>query len=174
MKQILLGILVFALFFGATAFYMMGKNDASGGIGPDSIFYFLDTASEWVQVNLLTFDKNKKIQLKLQFMQERLNELSDMEKLKTISKDSAEKIKDRYTALANDVTESLAQQAKDTVDAQTKKLAEQAKSVVAEQQKSLAQILEKAPDQVKNPITGVLDTANDAYKRAVDLIMQAK
>lgn len=169
MKQIILGILVFTVFFGATALYV-GEGTTTGGIGPDSIFYYLDLATEWAQVNLLTFDKNKKIQLKLQFMQERLDELSNLETLKTITKDNTEKIKEEYTKLANDVTQSLTEQAKSAVDAHTKLLAEQAKGVVEEQQKSLMQILDKAPDTVKDPIVGVLNTANDAYKRAVDLI----
>lgn len=173
MKQILLGIIVFALFFAGTAMYV-GEKGTAGGVGPDSVLYTLDTAYEWLQVNVLTRNESKKIQLKLQFMQERLDELSDLERLKTMSKDNTEKIKDRYTALANDVTQSLTQQAKDAVDAHTKLLAEQARGVVAKQQESLMQILEKAPDPVKGPITNVLNTANDAYKRAVELIGQTQ
>ena len=91
-----------------------------------------------------------------------------------MSKDNTEKIKDRYTALANDVTQSLTEQAKDAVDAHTKLLAEQAKGVVAKQQESLMQILEKAPESVKDPITNVLNVAENAYKRATDLIQQVK
>jgi len=173
MKQILLGIIVFAVFFAGTAMYV-GEEGTAGGIGPDSVLYTLDTAYEWLEVNVLTRSEGKKIQLKLQFMQERLDELSDLERLKTMSKDNTEKIKDRYTALANDVTQSLTEQAKDAVDAHTKLLAEQAKGVVAKQQESLMQILEKAPESVKDPITSVLDVAEDAYKRATDLIQQAK
>lgn len=173
MKQILLGIVVFAVFFGATAFYV-GEGGTAGGIGPDSVLYTLDTIAEWVQVNVLTRSESKKVQLKLQFMQERLDELSDLERLKTMSKDNTEKIKERYTELANDVTESITNQAKEAVDAHTKLLAEQAKGVVAEQQKALIQILEKAPDPVKDPLTNVLNTANDAYKRAVELIGQTQ
>lgn len=173
MKQIILGIIVFAIFFGATAYYA-GEDGSAGGIGPDSVLYTLDTAWEWIEVNVLTRNEAKKIELKLQFMQERLDELSDLEKLKMMSKDNAETIKKRYEALANDVTESITQQAKDAVDAHAKLLAEQAKGVVARQQESLMQILEKAPDPVKDPLTGVLNTANDAYKRAVELIQHAQ
>lgn len=173
MKQILLGIVVFAVFFGATAFYV-GEGGTAGGIGPDSVLYTLDTIAEWVQVNVLTRSESKKVQLKLQFMQERLDELSDLERLKTMSKDNTEKIKERYTELANDVTKSITNQAQEAVDAHTKLLAEQAKGVVAEQQKALMQILEKAPDPVKDPLTNVLNTANDAYKRAVELIGQTQ
>jgi len=51
MKQILLGILIFILFFVGTAYYV-GERGPSGGIGPDSIFYFLDSFEEWVELHI--------------------------------------------------------------------------------------------------------------------------
>ncbi|MCR4322670.1 MAG: DUF5667 domain-containing protein [Candidatus Azambacteria bacterium] len=172
-KQLLLGIAIFAAFFIGTA-YIVGDNTATGGVGPDSIAYFLDTTAEWIDLNILTRDESKKIELKLTLMQERLDELSDLERLQKMSQKNVEKVKAGYTKLADDVIASLKQKAADAADAQAKALAQKASDVVAKQQESLLQILEKAPTPVKEPLQGVLRITQDAYQRALDIIKNQK
>ncbi|MEK7488090.1 MAG: DUF5667 domain-containing protein [Patescibacteria group bacterium] len=168
-KLILLGLAIFGAFFVGTAYYV-GEDTATGGVGPDSITYFLDTAAEWVELNVLTRDETKKVELKLKLMQERLDELSDLERLQKMSQENVEKVKAGYTKLADDVIASLKQKASDAADAQAKALAQRASAVVAKQQESLTLILEKAPDSVKGPLQDVLSITQNAYQRAVDII----
>lgn len=173
-KLILLGLIIFGAFFLGGAYFNKentGK-DAIGGVGPDSIFYYFDTASEWVQLNILTRDESKKIELKLALMQERLNELSDLENLKRMSQENVERIKEGYNSLADSVIEALKKKAKDTADEQAKALAQKASDVVAKQQESINNMLEQAPDSVKEPVKGILGVIQDAYRRAVDIIKE--
>lgn len=169
-KLILLGLLIFGAFFVGTAYYV-GDDSTAGGVGPNNtVLYYIDGISEWVELNVLTRDETKKVELKLKFMQERLDELSDLERLQKMSQENVEKVKASYTKLADDVIASLKQKATDAADAQAKALAQKASSVVAKQQESMAQILEKAPDPVKEPLKGVLSITQDAYQRAMDII----
>lgn len=172
-KLILLGFAIFAVFFIGTAYYV-GENTATGGVGPDSIVYFFDTAAEWVDLNILTRDESKKIELKLALMQERLDELSDLERLQKMSQENVEKVKAGYTKLADDVIAGLKKKALDAADAQAKALVQKASGVVAKQQESLMQILEKAPAPVREPLQGVLSITQDAYQRAMDIIKAQK
>lgn len=172
-KQLLLGFAVFAVFFIGTAYYV-GEKGTAGGIGPDSTLYFFDTAAEWIDLNILTRDESKKIELKLKFMQERLDELSDLEHLQKMSQENVEKVKSGYTKLADDVIAGLKKKAVDAADAQTKALVQRASGVVAKQQETLAQILEKAPAPVKGPLQSILSITQDAYRRAMDIIKAQK
>jgi len=154
-KLILLGLLVFGAFFVGTAYYV-GDDSTAGGVGPDNtVLYYIDQISEWVELNVLTRDETKKVELKLKFMQERLDELSDLERLQKMSQENVERVKASYTKLADDVIASLKQKATDAADAQAKALAQKASAVVAKQQESMMQILEKAPDPVKEPLKDV-------------------
>ena len=169
-KLILLGLFVFGAFFVGTAYYI-GDDIIPGNVGPDNtVLYYIDEIFEWVELNVLTRDETKKVELKLKFMQERLDELSDLERLQKMSQENVEKVKAGYTKLADDVIASLKQKASDAADAQAKALAQRASAVVAKQQESLTLILEKAPDSVKGPLQDVLSITQNAYQRAVDII----
>jgi len=173
-KLILLGLAIFGAFFVGTAYYV-GDDSTAGGVGPNNtVLYYIDGISEWVELNVLTRDETKKVELKLKFMQERLDELSDLERLQKMSQENVEKVKAGYTKLADDVIASLKQKAADTADAQAKALVQKASGVVAKQQESLMQILEKAPAPVKEPLQGVLSITQDAYQRAMDIIKEQK
>lgn len=166
MKKILLGLLVFILAVTGSGYYLLqGKIPA---LGPDSQLYNIKLFSEWIQLKLPASDQEK-VALKLQFMQERLNELTDLERTKNLTKENVAKIQKSYNNLADDLMNSLKQKAQDKVDAEKKALADKAQSVIAKQQESLKQIIDKAPDSVKGPVGSLLNTVEDAYNRAVSI-----
>lgn len=164
MKLIFLGFLVFVLAVSGSGYYLLlDKIEASG---PESSLYNIKLLTEWVQLKLPASDQEK-VALKLQFMQERLKELGDLEKAKNITKENVAKIQASYNRLANDLMNSLKRAAQDKVDAEKKALAEKAQNVIAKQQDSLRQIIDRAPDSVKEPVGSFLSTIGDAYNRAV-------
>lgn len=169
MKRILLGLLVFGVALGGSSLYLL--TDKIAAAGPDSQLYNIKLFSEWVQLKLPSSDQEK-IALKLQFMQERLKELADLERTKSLTKENVAKIQKSYNLLADDLMNSLKQAAQDKMDAEKKALAEKAQSVIAKQQDSLKEILTKVPDSVKEPVGSFLGTIGDAYNRAVTIFQE--
>lgn len=170
MLKILLGLLIFAVALGGSGYYLL-QNEINAS-GPDNpLYYKVKLFSEWVQLQLPASEQEKAV-LKLQFMQERLNELTSLENAKKLTKDNIEKIQEGYNSLADDLMNSLKQKAQDQVDAEKKALADKAQGIIMKQQDSLKQIIDKAPDPVKEPINSLLTTVGDAYNRAVLIIQE--
>lgn len=169
MKKILLGLLVFVLAVAGAGYYLL--QDEIAASGPDSQLYNIKLFSEWIQMKLPASDQEK-VALKLQFMQERLNELADLERTKNLTRENVAKIQESYNSLADDLMNSLKQKAQDKVDAEKKALADKAQSIIAKQQDSLKQIIDKAPDSVKEPMGSLLNIVGDAYNRAKSILQE--
>lgn len=95
MKKILLGLLVFILAVAGSGYYLLQDKIAASG-PDDSKFYNFKLISEWIQLKLPASDQEK-VALKLQFMQERLNELTDLERTKTSPKRTSPKSRKAIT-----------------------------------------------------------------------------
>ena len=106
MKKILLGLLVFVLAVAGSGYILL--QDKIAASGPESRLYDIKLISEWIQLKLPASDQEK-VALKLQFMQERLNELTDLERTKNLTKENVAKIQERYNSLADDLMNSLMQ-----------------------------------------------------------------
>ncbi len=164
MKRIFLGLFVFALAVAGSGYYL--AKDKLTDMGPDSPWYGVKLFSEWVQLQIPASDEQK-IALKLKFMQERIVELADLENAKKLTKENVAKVQKSYNALAEDLMNSLKQQAQNAADEQKKALIAKAKQVTTQQQESLKKILDKAPDEIKTSLADIMKTVGDAYDRAV-------
>lgn len=168
--KILLGLLVFVLAVGGSGYYLL--QDTINASGPDNAFYYkVKLYSEWVQLQLPATEQEK-VMLKLQFMQERLNELSSLENAKNLTKENVLKIQDGYNTLADNLMDSLKQKAQDQIDAEKKVLADKAQGIIMKQKDSLNQIIDKAPESVKEPVNSLVSTVSDAYNRAASLFQE--
>lgn len=160
-------MLVFILAVGGSGYYLI--KDKIADAEPDSAWYSVKLFSEWVQLQIPASDEQK-IELKLQFMQERIAELASLENAKKLTKENVERIQKSYNALAEDLMNSLKRQAQDAVDDQKealkKALIEKAKHITAQQQESLKKILDTAPEGVKSSLNDIGKTMGDAYARA--------
>lgn len=160
----MLGLLIFVIALGGSSYYLL--KDTIAASGPDSPWYWrVKLATEWIHIQTAS-NSAQKIQLKLQFMQERLTELANLEQAKKLTKENVEKIQKNYDALAQDLMLSLKQQVQNVIDVKEKALVQKAQNVIAAQQDSLRKILNEAPNSVREPVGSFVMTIGDAYDRA--------
>lgn len=163
----MVGLLVLFIGIGVGIYY---QNSAKNSIGPDSMWYPVQSAWEWTRLNVLTWSDSGRLQLRLEFMQEKLNELITLATSNKLTKEYAQKIENEYTALANAEKDALAQKTKDTTDAATQALLEKLNGVISQQQKSLDEILQKAPDLAGGPLESAFSVLQTAYQKAMDAV----
>ncbi|MBI3685224.1 hypothetical protein HY250_02360 [Candidatus Azambacteria bacterium] len=166
LKLIVSGLLILFLGVGIGVYY---QQDA-GGVGPQSVWYALDRVGEWVELNLLTFNEAGRLELRLKFMQERLDELLDLARNNELSKEYAQKIDQEYTKLAQDVKQGLKKKAENEIDTQTKNLLQKVELTIAKQQQSLEEVLSKAPDIGGDSMKEAFSVMRDIYQQAIDLV----
>ena len=164
-KLLFLCLLVLIGGIGIGIYYQEGE---SGGITPDSVWWTLDRIGEWIELNLLTWDHAGRLELRLSLMQERLDELADLERIGKLTSAYAAQIRQYYVALADAVVEDLKLSAKEAVDAKTEMLLEKVESVVSKQQASLTDLLRDVPEEAK-PITETFSAVQSAYEQAAEL-----
>jgi len=163
-KLLIVGLLVLFCGIGIGLYYQGAVKD---GIGPDSILYPLKSAWEWTQLNVLTWSESGKLELRLTFMQNSLDELSHLATSNNLTKEYAQKIEDKYTELASTEKEALSQQAKKASDTATKAALDKMNTIVNEQQKSLQEILSNSPGLVESPLQNAFLLMQEAYQKAV-------
>lgn len=111
-KLIFLGLLMLAIGVGIGA-YTISNQGGAGGIGPDSIFYTLDTGWEWVELHVLTWDSASRAEVRLRQAKERVEELSDPGLLRSFTQEHIERLKKSVAADVKEIVAELEQKAKD-------------------------------------------------------------
>lgn len=170
-KLIIAGLLVFLGGIGIGVFYQ--QSGESGGVGPQSALYALDTAEEWIRLNLITWNESGRLELRVQFMQERLDELTDLVRADKLSKKYAEEIGKRYAQIAEEAREDLKEKMKETASAKTKELLRGMEITFAKQQAALEEILRKAPSDAEGSmLNNSFAAVKDAYRQVIGFIKQ--
>ena len=160
-----LGVLVLIAGIGIGLYWQQGQ---SGGITPDSVWWTLDRIGEWIELNLLTWDQAGRLELYLAFMQERIDELADLDRLGKLTGEYADQIQNHYASLAELALQSIEERARREVDAKTEAVLQKVGEVVERQQKSLTELLVRMPEQAE-PMKHTFVTVQSAYQQAVDL-----
>lgn len=143
-KLIFLGLILFFIGTGIGVFYQ--QSAAVGGVGPGSFLYAIDAAGEWLQLNIITWNESGRLELRLRFMQERIDELTHLARAGTLTKKYAKEIGLRYTKMADEIKEDIKKNTKETTSAKTGELLRNMESTLTKQQAALGEILRKAPD----------------------------
>jgi ElaB/YqjD/DUF883 family membrane-anchored ribosome-binding protein len=140
-KRIIIGLLVFVVFLVGSAYYA-GDDSAVGGVGPDSILYYLDIAVEWVDLNLLTWNEQKKMELRIELMHERLNEIKTLADIEKINQKARQKAENSFNDLKENVTNYILQKTEEKIDEQTNKLKKQMEDVLEKQKQEFIQTID--------------------------------
>lgn len=138
------------------------------GLTPDSPFHFMDRFGDWVRVNVFTFNKVRKAEIKAEIAEERLAELKVV-----VDSESAEDVIAKAEALASasseDVEGDLEQLSGEGRDIAN--LLEKFNDLSLKQQSVLERVLDKAPEQAKERLAHALEVSNRGFVK-VDEVLQ--
>ncbi|MEK7520145.1 MAG: DUF5667 domain-containing protein [Patescibacteria group bacterium] len=169
MKLFFLALIIFALFFFGFGYYQEKKNPA--GVGPGSVFYPIDRAIEWLEANVLTLNESQKIELRLSFMQERLDELQALEAIHQLTQDHVASVATQYDTLAGQVQKGLKKVPADVDPEKAQELFTKVQTLSAQQKETLKDILERTTGtSTQGMLDAVVQTATSAFERAQELI----
>lgn len=154
---------------GIGVFYQ--QSGESGGVGPESILYILDMVGEWMQLNLITFNESGRLELRLRFMQERLDELTYLARVDKLSKKSAEEIGRRYAKIAEEIKNDLKEKMKEGASVKTREFLRNTELTFNKQQTALEEILRKAPsDSSESVLKNSFAAVKSIYQQAINFI----
>ena len=160
-------IAIFGLFFfqgfGVSDFFKQTSNIASlTDLGPGDVFYFLDKSWEWAQVSLFTLSEERKIELKMSFLEERLLELGKLKEKKELTQDKLQKQINNYNntvSRINDDVEKL-KAVKSDVDY----LVEKAKIMTEKNKDVIENISQNIPEEAESVVDKVMDFSGNLYQ----------
>lgn len=154
-------IAVFGLFFFQG--FDIQKYGANSGKLPGDVFYFLDRAWEWTQVNLFTLSEERKIELKMSFLEERLFELEALKEKKELTQEKFQKQIDNYNLVASQINEDIEKlkAVKSDVDYLVEKTA-----IMKEKNKGIIEsISQNIPEGTENTLDMISNFGKDLYGR---------
>lgn len=141
----------------------------AAGLTPKSIFYFLDQWSEWMTLKL-TFDPVKKAERQLEYANERLAEMKSLQDSGELKKDYAERLKNDYQKLTEDVTgqeQKIKSEGKDVAE-----LVKKMEDTSARQTEVLQKVLEKVPEEAKSAVEHALEVSKHGHEQAIESIQK--
>ena len=138
--------------------------EEEAGIGPDSPFYFLDSWGEAIRL-ALTFDEEKKVELRLKYAEEKLAELLELDPEQYEKLDIAIKRYENHLFAAQ-------QGIKNLPDDKKEKLAEKLARRADHHQDVLDRVRDRVPDQAKDKIEKVREKAEQHRQDALDRLAE--
>lgn len=155
--------LVIIAVFGLFLFqgFDVQKYGANSGKLPGDVFYFLDRAWEWTQVNLFTLSEERKIELKMSFLEERLSELEVLKEKKALTQEKFQKQIDDYNKIANRVNDDIEKLRAVKQDAEY--LVEKAKIIKEKNKGIIESISQNIPEGTESSIDKVIKLGGNIY-----------
>lgn len=167
LKLILLGLVLFSAGAGMGVFYQQSGD--VGGVGPHSPLYALDAAGEWIQLNLITWNESGRLELRVRFMQERIDELTNLARTDTLTKKYVQEIGSRYAKMADEAKEDIKKKAKETASVKTNELLRNMEHTFAKQEAALEEILRRTPsDSSGDMLKDSLVMVKSIYQQVIE------
>lgn len=163
----MLGLLMLTTGVGIGTYYQKGTQ---GGIGPDNLLYAFDTALEWVELNAVTWNESRRIELRLALMQERIDELAELADADKLTEAYRRKLEQEYQKLAEEAVQALTERAKKEADMRTQELFAQMEKTVENQRTSLYTVLQRTPESAGNAMREAFTALEGAFKETVDIV----
>lgn len=141
----------------------------AAGLTPKSTFYFLDQWSEWLTLRL-TFNQVKKIERQLEYANERVAEMKALQDTGDLKKDYAEKLKNAYQKLTENVSgeeQKIKSEGKDVAE-----LVKKMEDISSRHADVLRKVLDKVPEEAKDAIEHALEVSKRGHEQAIESIQK--
>lgn len=147
------------------------EDETEAGILPDNPFYFLDSFSEWVKLNIFTWNKEAKVKLMLRYAEEKQKEISTLiEKGKKVEKSvKAIKKETAYLDKAGKKINELKNEGRDVGS-----LVERLQQDLTRHQENLEGVYNLVPEEAREAIRKVIEKSKGGLERAIEMIQQEK
>lgn len=141
----------------------------AAGLTPKSIFYFFDKWSEWLTLQV-TFNPVKKAERQLEYANERVAEAKALQDAGDLNKEYAEKLKDAYQKLTENVTAREQEVKLEGED--VSELVKKIEDISARHEEVLQNVLDKAPEEAKDAIEHALEVSRRGHDQAIESIQK--
>lgn len=154
-------IAVFGLFFFQG--FDIQKYGIGSGLTPGNILYFFDRAWEWTQVNLFTLSEERKIELKMSFLEERLSELEKLKEKKELTQEKFQKQIDNYNNTVSRINDDI--EKLKAVKSDVDYLVEKAKIMTEKNKSVIENISQNIPEETESALDMISNFGKDLYGR---------
>lgn len=152
-------IAVFGLFFFQG--FDIQKYGIGSGLTPGNILYFLDRTWEWAQVSLFTLSEERKIELKMSFLEERLLELGKLKEKKELTQEKFQKQIDNYNNTVSRINDDI--EKLKAVKSDVDYLVEKAKIMNEKNKSVIENISQNIPEGTESMVAKAADFADKMY-----------
>lgn len=154
-------IAVFGLFFFQG--FDIQKYGIGSGLTPGNILYFLDRVWEWAQVSLFTLSEERKIELKMSFLEERLSELEKLKEKKELTQEKLQKQIDNYNNTVSRINDDI--EKLKAVKSDVDYLVEKAKIMTEKNKSVIENISQNIPEGTENVIDKAIKFGGSIYNK---------
>lgn len=140
------------------------------GILPTSKLYFLKTWGEWAKVNILTFDKDKKTELRLEFAEKRLTELNELKDQGKLDDKQSERLTNSYEKLISKVEDRI--ERKKEIGGDDSSLADKVSEKMIQHQDVLNKIRDNVPEPAKKAIDKAKEVSMKGEEKAMERLLE--
>lgn len=140
------------------------------GILPTSKIYFLKTWGEWVKINILTIDKEKKAELNLKFAEKRLAEMDKLKEQGKLDERQAEKLTNKYERLISKVESRIEQKTKS--EDENASIVDKVSEKMMKHQEVLSKVRESVPEPAKKAIDRAKEVSMKGEEKAMERLLE--
>lgn len=169
-RLFLLVIICLGLLFFKPALADTNDLTEKPGILPTSKFYFLKTWSEWTRVNILTFDRDKKAELRLRFAEKRLAEMNELKEKGNLDEKQVEKLTSRYEKMIDKVEKHI-ERKKERGDKDVS-TADKVSEKMVRHQNVLSKVRDNAPEPAKKMIDKAKEVSSRGEEKAMERLLE--
>lgn len=145
------------------------------GILPTSKLYFLKTWGEWAKVNILTFDRDKKAELRLEFAEKRLTELNELKDQGKLDDKQSERLTNSYEKLISKVEDRIERiERKKEIGGDDSSLADKVSEKMIQHQDVLNKVRDNVPEPAKKAIDKAKQVSLKGEEKAMERLLEHK
>ncbi len=159
-KTLLAGLIGFSLLIAVEVSAQETSDLPEPGLTPQSRFYFLDRAADWLRLNVLTFNSVQKTELKAKIAEERLSELNNLSE-KGAKPEVMEKLEKAIEKQSEEISRRIEKLNSKNID--VFRLVEKHGDFNLKRQRVLENVLEKVPEEARDKVEAAL---NNVFQRA--------
>ena len=140
---------------------------AEAGVTPDSALHVFDRFGDWVRLNVFTFNKVRKAEIKAEIAEERLSELKEV-----IDSESEEDVIASAEALASSSAEGVQSDVEELSDEgrDIAGLLEKFNELSLKQQSVLERVFDKAPEQAKKHLLHAMEVSARGFVKVEEVL----